>query len=257
MLVEMGLPNVARVALLGAACLAAVGSATSNQNSPPNQPQQQYGGGNAPAARSEAPVPQQMDPSRALGLWRSTFGAVKIEADNAHGGLQMGAVQGVWVYQRQGAEVIGYFHGELRGNVLQFQWNEPPAAQTAPPLNGEGYIAFDQSGRQYSGRWWTDRKDRIGDWNGWRDGQRPQPQAQSRPAPVYGQSPYGDQQPQDQGQYGGADYGYQQPRYAPQPQQAPQRYAPPPRQAPRYPTYPQQPAPPQPAPQPTNDNPYY
>ena len=38
-----------------------------------------------------APPPQQMEPARALGLWRSTFGAVKIEADNSKGGLQTGA----------------------------------------------------------------------------------------------------------------------------------------------------------------------
>ena len=108
-----------------------------------------------------------MEPGRVLGLWRSTFGAVKIEADNSKGGIATGAVQGVWVYQRQGQEVIGYFAGNLRGNVMNFRWQEP-GSQGGPPLNGEGWLQFDTAGRQYSGRWWTDRKDRVGDWNGWR-----------------------------------------------------------------------------------------
>jgi len=240
----MGLGNYLRVALLGTACLAAVGSATSNQNTG-TQPAPQYG---APvAANNTAPPPQQMDPGRAIGLWRSTFGAVKIEADNSHGGLQSGSVQGVWVYQRQGQEVIGYFSGNLRGNVMQFRWQEP----NNPPLTGEGYLVFEQTGRQYSGRWWTDHKDRVGDWNGWREQQQPQPQQ-------FGQQEY------PQGQYGGAQYGYQTPpppAYAPAPRQAPpQPYAPPPYQQPRqprqpqYPTYPAQPAPPPPPP---SQNPYY
>ena len=123
----MTLGNVARIVAVLAACAAAVGSATStnNQSSQPPAPQAQ--------------PPQQMEPSLALGLWRSTFGAVKIEADNSKGGLAAGAVQGVWVYQRQGQEVIGYFAGQLRGNVLQFRWQEP----NNPPLTGEGYLVFD------------------------------------------------------------------------------------------------------------------
>ena len=68
------------------------------------------------------------------------------------------------MYQRQGQEVVGYFSGNLRGNVLQFRWQEP----NNPPLTGEGYLVFDPQGRQYSGRWWSDKRDRVGDWNGWR-----------------------------------------------------------------------------------------
>ena len=243
----MGLGNYLRVALLGTACLAAVGSATSNQNTGTQPPPPPYG---APtAANNAAPPPRQMEPGRALGLWRSTFGAVKIEADNSHGGLQTGSVQGVWVYQRQGQEVIGYFSGNLRGNVMQFRWQEP----NNPPLTGEGYVVFDQSGRQYSGRWWTDHKDRVGDWNGWREA----PQQQQ-----FGQEGY--PAPPQQGQFGGAQYGYQQPQpYAPPPRQAPpppQPYAPPPYQQPRqpqYPTYPAQPITPPPSQQPPSQNPYY
>jgi hypothetical protein len=60
---------------------------------------------------------------------------------------------------------------------------------------------FDPQGRQYNGRWWSDRKDRVGDWNGWR-----KPQSQ----PAYGN--------RDAGQYGGQAYGY-----APPTQRDPQR----------------------------------
>lgn len=243
----MGLGNYVRVALLGTACLAAVGSATSNQNAnnAPPPPSQQFGAVNA--STNTAPPPQQMDPSRAIGLWRSTFGAVKIEADNSKGGLQTGSVQGVWVYQRQGQEVVGYFSGNLRGNVMQFRWQEP----ANPPLIGEGYLVFDQTGRQYAGRWWTDHRDRVGDWNGWRGDAQPQPQPQ--------RDPYGGQQ---NGQYGGAQYGYQDPYR--QPQQPPpayrpnqqQPYAPSPYAQPRQPR-PYQPAPQQPPPPPPQQDPYY
>jgi hypothetical protein len=149
-----------------------------------------------------------MDPGQALGLWRSTFGAVKIEADNSKGGLQVGAVQGVWVYQRQGQEVIGYFAGNLRGNVLQFRWQEP----NNPPLTGEGYLVFDVGGRQYSGRWWSDRRDRVGDWNGWRQSSAPvaQPVGQGQMDDPYGAP---------NGAYGGAAYA----RPAPMPAPAPAR----------------------------------
>ena len=144
-----------------------------------------------------------MDPGQALGLWRSTFGAVKIEADSSKGGLQTGAVQGVWVYQRQGQEVVGYFAGNLRGNVLQFRWQEP----NNPPLTGEGYLVFDAGGRQYSGRWWSDRRDRVGDWNGWRQGGGAPTGAQGQGQDqIDTTNPYG-------GQYGGA--GYAAPRPAP------------------------------------------
>ncbi|NVB84692.1 MAG: hypothetical protein HOV81_40345 [Kofleriaceae bacterium] len=232
----MNLGNLARVVTVAAACLAAVGSATSNSNPPAVTPQ----------PNNSPPPPQEMDAARALGLWRSTFGAVKIEADNSHGGIQAGAVQGIWMYQRQGQEVIGYFSGNLRGNVLQFRWNEP----NNPPLTGEGYLVFDQQGRQYSGRWWSDKRDRVGDWNGWRQASNQQPNPYGQPA--YGEqpNPYGGQT------YGGQGYGAQQPQpYAPQqqpyPPQQPQPYAPqqypqqPPQQQPQ-PYYPQQ----QPQPQP-------
>jgi hypothetical protein len=155
------------------------------------------------------PPPREMESSRSLGLWRSTFGAVKIEADNNRGGLQSGAVQGIWTYQRQGQEVIGYFSGSLRGNVLEFRWDEPGT----PPLTGAGYLVFDPSGRQYSGRWWSDKRDRIGDWNGWRQ-QSAAYGANGQAAGQYGGQPYG-----GQGQYGGQPYGGQQPY----PQQPPQQ----------------------------------
>jgi hypothetical protein len=225
----MNLGNIARVVTVTAACLAAVGSATSNSNNPPPQPQN---------ANMSPPPPQEMEASRALGLWRSTFGAVKIEADNARGGIGAGAVQGIWVYQRRGQEVIGYFSGTLRGNVLDFRWQEPGSPE-APPLVGSGYLVFNANGMQFSGRWQTDKRDRVGDWNGSRAATaQPQPQVGTYGGgayggATYGQNPYGPQQPQ----------GPQQPYGPPQPQpQQPQRY-------------PQQPAP-QPQ-QPSSQQPYY
>src|SRR5688500_9719631 len=185
----MSAGNVVRIALVLAAGIAAAGSATSSSSSPPPAQQPRNTGGPVQNV-GQPPPPQQMEASAALGLWQTNFGAVKIEADNSKGGLQSGSVQGVWVYQRQGAEVIGYFAGNLRGNVLQFRWQEP----NNPPLTGEGFLVFDPQGRQYNGRWWSDRKDRVGDWNGWR-----KPQSQ----PAYGN--------RDAGQYGGQAYGYAPP----------------------------------------------
>ncbi|MDX2093541.1 MAG: hypothetical protein SFX73_37195 [Kofleriaceae bacterium] len=211
----MRLGNVARVVAVLALGLAAAGSATSTSQNPDPMMQPPAQGQNQP------PPPQQMEPTAALGLWRSTFGAVKIEADNSKGGLQTGAVQGVWVYQRQGQEVIGYFAGSLRGNVLDFRWQEP----NNPPLTGAGFLVFDPQGRQYSGRWWSDRRDRVGDWNGWR-----QAAAQQAYTGSYGSG----SSPQ---QYGGASYGGQTyadpnntvappPPYSNQPQQPPYQPAP-------------------------------
>jgi len=168
-----------------------------------------------------------MEASRALGLWRSTFGAVKIEADNSKGGLDSGSLQGIWVYQRQGQEVVGYFAGNLRGNVLQFRWEEP----SDPPLTGEGFLVFDVQGRQYSGRWWSDKRDRVGDWSGWR-----QAAVRGGRQRLETTSPYGDQ-----------GYGYDQPLparrsqpYRPQRQRQPDERQPsqpssqPPPAEPRY-----------------------
>jgi hypothetical protein len=174
--------NFARALCVAGAVIAAAGSATSGSNNNNNQNASmmpQYG---QPPQGGGAPPPQQMDGGRALGLWRSTFGAVKIEADNSKGGIQVGALQGVWVYNRQGQEVIGYFAGNLRGNVLQFRWQEP-GANGQPPLNGEGWLQFGADGRQYSGRWWTDRRDRVGDWNGWRQTGDDQYDQQQAPGP--------------------------------------------------------------------------
>jgi hypothetical protein len=227
-----------RITAVLAAVVAAAGSATSSSND--NKPAMTAQGG-----QQTPPPPQQMEPGRALGLWRSTFGAVKIEADNSKGGLNTGAVQGVWVYQRQGQEVVGYFSGNLRGNVLDFHWQEP----NNPPLTGAGYLVFDPQGRQYSGRWWSDRRDRIGDWNGWR-------QASGMTGGNGGYNPQGQYGGQAYGNpYGGQAYGYQQPPAYPQryPQQ-PQPYGQP--QPPRYPQ-PQPYGQPQPQPYPQQPQPYY
>jgi len=208
----MSVGNVARVMAVLAACAAAAGSATSTSSSSQNPPVAGQGGEGGPGGlagpgdQNGPPPPQQMEPNQALGLWRSTFGAVKIEADESHGGLAAGSLQGVWMYQRQNQEVVGYFAGNLRGNVLQFRWQEP----NDPPLTGEGYLVFDVHGRQYAGRWWSDRRDRVGDWNGWR-----QPKAQGAPS--------SDGDPGDQND--GQGNGYAQP-YRRQPYQRPQPYQP-------------------------------
>jgi hypothetical protein len=232
--IDMSLGNVARVVAVLAACLAAAGSATSESNkNPGGQPPQ--------VAANQPPPPQQMEPSASIGLWRSTFGAVRIEADNSKGGLAAGAVQGVWVYQRQGQEVIGYFAGNLRGNVLQFRWQEP----NNPPLTGEGDLVFDPQGRQYSGRWWSDRRDRVGDWNGWRNAptQNTYGQAQAQPQPQPQPQPYGGQGYADP--YGRQPSPYDQPRQpSPYDRQPPQQPSPYDRQQPPSPyTQPPQPSP--------------
>ena len=225
----MNLGNIARVVTVTAACLAAVGSATSNSNPPAVQPQNQ---------NMSPPPPQEMEAARALGVWRSNFGAVKIEADNSRGGIGAGAVQGVWVYQRRGQEVIGYFNGTLRGNVLDFRWQEP-GGPDAPPLVGAGYLVFEQTGRQYSGRWWSDKRDRVGDWNGWRQASAAQPQptgaygGDAYGGSTYGQNPYGPQQPAPAQQ----PYGPQQP--GPYQQPAPSQPSQPSGQQPYYPQQPQ------------------
>lgn len=234
----MSVGNVARVIAVLAACAAAAGSATSTSSSNQNQASAGQGG---PDGQGGPPPPQQMEPNLALGVWRSTFGAVKIEADGSHGGLPSGSLQGIWMYQRQGQDVIGYFAGSLRGNVLQFRWQEP----NNPPLTGEGYLVFDVQGRQYAGRWWSDKRDRVGDWNGWRQAGRPGAQ----------------QAADDSGDpYGGQAYGYAPPQAAPDRPQPYQRQP-----YPRQP-YQRQPAPrqqqpyqqqPAPATQPPPTQPYY
>jgi hypothetical protein len=232
----MSAGNVARVVVVLAACVAAVGSASSNSN----QKQAMSG----PGSQASPPPPQQMEAVRALGLWRSTFGAVKIEPDNSKGGLDAGSLQGIWVYQRQGQEVVGYFSGSLQGNVLQFRWEEP----SEPPLTGEGYLVFDVQGRQYSGRWWSDKRDRVGDWNGWR-----QTNAQGARPYLETTSPYGGQG--YDGEPGQAPPPRQRQTYRPQPETyqqpyQPQTYQPQPQTYRPQPSTQRQPAQPQPQPQP-------
>jgi hypothetical protein len=284
-LAGMNVANFARVLVVAGACFAAVGSATSNTPStatpPPVDPNQAQfeASSSMTGTQNTPPAARQMDAQLAMGVWRSTFGAVKLEPDSQHGGLAAGSVQGVWMYNRQGQQVVGLFYGNLRGNVLQFHWQEP----AQPPLVGEGYLVFDPSGQQYSGRWWSERHDRVGEWNGWRDGmprpgaqpqqggqeqngaypqqgQQPYPQQGQQPYPQQGQQPYPPQgqqpYPPPQGQQPYAPQGQQ-----PYPQQGQQPYPPPQGQQPYAPQgqqpyapqgqqpYPAQPAPQQPAPQ--------
>jgi hypothetical protein len=177
-----------------------------------------------------------MEPDRALGLWRSTFGAVKIEPDSSHGGLAGGGVHGIWMYQRQGQDVVGYFSGNLRGNVLEFRWQEP----NNPPLTGDGFLVFDVQGRQYSGRWWSDKRDRVGDWNGWRPPTTRAAQSSGEPGEQGGQGGQGD------------DYGQPRPRPTPR---RPQPYSRRPQTYQPYQPQQQQPQPPQQQQPPTSPEP--
>lgn len=139
------------VLLVGLGAL--VASANQGQNRPrPVQPE----------VDEAAPASRPMEPTKALGLWKSSFGAVKIESDPAQGDDY---VMGVWVYDRAGEEIIGFFDGTLDGNVLQFTWQEPGAPAD---LTGAGYLVFETDGRAFAGKWWSDARDRSGAWNGWR-----------------------------------------------------------------------------------------
>ncbi len=222
----MKLADLARVAVVVAATVAAAASSASHNN---NTAQTGQYPGNDP------PQPMQMDATRAVGLWQSSFGAVKIEPDQQGGGLQAGNVQGAWSYNRQGQQVVGLFYGNLRGNVLQFHWQEP----AQPPLVGEGFLVFDPNGYQFSGKWWSGGDSRHGEWTGRRfdpnqaaqQGQpynqaqqgQPYTPAQGQPYTPAQQQPYTPaQQPQGYPQQGQQPYAPQgQPSYPQQHQQAP------------------------------------
>jgi hypothetical protein len=163
----MQLTSLVRGTIFVAACAALAASASSSQNTQPSM----VGG------YSNPPPPVAMAPTQALGLWKSSFGAVKIEDDLQRGAPGSGNLQGVWVSQRNGQEVIGYFAGTMRGNVFEFQWQEPGQ----PMLIGQGYLAFNPSGQSFSGRWWSERRDRVGDWTGWRSPPPPQYQPATDP----------------------------------------------------------------------------
>lgn len=105
-----------------------------------------------------------MNPQSAVGFWTSNFGPVKIEMDNTGGPEKL---HGIWVYKQESQEIIGYFSGTAEGNLLHFNWQEPSANGS---LRGAGYLSFNVDGSSFTGRWWTENRDRGGDWNGWRDG---------------------------------------------------------------------------------------
>ncbi|HET6613197.1 MAG TPA: hypothetical protein VFG83_14470 [Kofleriaceae bacterium] len=114
-------------------------------------------GGQAPAEPGTAhvsPAPTlAMPAAAALGLWQTSFGPVKIVANGAAGPQ---AIMGVWVYDRDGREVIGFFGGQLSGNVLSFSWHEPAGAPGLDDdLTGSGYLTFNPAERRFFGRWWS------------------------------------------------------------------------------------------------------
>lgn len=215
----MSVGTVARVIAVLAAVVAAAGSAASNQDQQnPSMMTSQYAQpGYSP------PPPRAMDAARALGLWKSNFGAVKLEADDSRGGIAAGAVHGIWVYRNTaGQEVIGYFNGNLRGNVLRFSWQEPP-------LTGEGYLSFQQSGQQFTGRWWSNGPERrVGDWYGSRHAGpvTPGEPGEASPNPFEGRpdaDPAGREvRDPDAGEPGEAEDPYARPRTAPAQPNVPQ-----------------------------------
>jgi len=143
-----------------------------------------------------------MAPSAAVGLWKTTFGPVKIEVDDKQG---PGQVRGIWYYKRGNQEVVGDFGGQLRGNVLQFTWREPNKPAN---LTGSGYLVFDQRGQRFHGKWWTQSKDRTGTWSGWRHGQRNRQPDNNRPPPPrqpYGNDGYDRRPPPPNDPYGTGD----------------------------------------------------
>jgi len=190
-----------RVSTLVAMCAAAAASASSSNKTADQPPP--YGA---------APQGQPMEPARALGLWKSSFGAVKIFDNPGNGG-----VDGIWLYQKNGQDVKGYFSGALSGNVLQFTWREPadPAPNDPNVLAGEGYVVFDPQGQRFNGRWWTTSRDRTGEWSGWRQNmepnQPPPPNNGGQYDPYGGSTnPYGGGYNGGYGgdPYGGSTYGY-------------------------------------------------
>lgn len=155
------------------------------------------------------PQPMGMSPSQALGLWQSSFGAVKIEADPG----QPDGLMGIWLYDRTGQEVIGFFTGGLRGNVFEFTWHEPAQPRD---LLGAGFLVFEPDGSRFTGTWWTGDQSRSGDWNGWRVTQARD--AQRREVPVADEvpdwarrdapAPQGPPQPPVNPSYGSQDPGW-------------------------------------------------
>lgn len=235
--------EVARALALVGACAASLASASSSSSSPPP--------GYAGQQGLSPPPPQAMQPNAALGLWMSSFGAVKIGEDLSRGAAGSGNLHGAWTYQdqRSGREIVGYFSGTLRGNVLELRWQEPALPA---PLVGSAYLVFDPMGSRFSGRWRTDTGDRGGEWSGWRDtGAQPSTPQPASPYPAQPQ-PYPAQpypaQPQPYSPYPTQPYPAQ-----PYPAQ-PQPYSPYPR-PPQPQPYPAQPYPAQPQPYPAQPYP--
>ncbi len=173
--------SMATLVRIGVLICAVLVSAASARSTSPSSPSGSNG-------RADLPVPQPMPSHRALGLWKSSFGAVKIQSDGS------GKLMGVWVYQRAGREIVGFFSGPIDGNVLSLSWEEPSDAE---PLRGSGYLVFDPSGRTFSGKWWSGSRDREGDWTGWRAPGAPVPGNDLRRGPDEGMptAPFGDQGP--------------------------------------------------------------
>ncbi len=172
-----------RAGLLGAALLVTTATSSTqrpSQYTPPSSSRQ-----------FQPPAPEPMDANQALGLYRTSFGPVKLEA--TEDGLP--SVHGVWVYDRNGEEVIGYFSGSLNGNVLEFSWQEPADPE---PLRGEGFLVFHSDGTGFFGKWWTEDRSRSGDWTGQKHQvEDDAPTGPAEPAPIDDGYPNGAAAPVD------------------------------------------------------------
>jgi hypothetical protein len=145
------------------ALAAAILASTASSQAPPRRTA-------PPGVVDNPPAPRAMEPNLAIGLYRTSFGPVKIEFDDDVG---LDQLMGVWVYDREGQEIVGFFSGKLRGNVLEFTWQEPGLPE---PLTGAGFLVFHEDGSGFAGKWWTHNRDRTGDWTGHKHRPRIEPE---------------------------------------------------------------------------------
>lgn len=107
------------------------------------------------------PITRPLPVGLVLGTFASNFGEVTFDADDARGGLAMGAVKGTFTYVHPDTnqQVRGHFHGTQRGNVVRLFWQEGYAT-------GHGYLEFDRWGDSYTGQWWNFTRTKTGVWRG-------------------------------------------------------------------------------------------
>lgn len=93
------------------------------------------------------------------GVWDSNFGQVKFQRTE-----KPGFYRGVWMFEREGEQVIGYFEGELTGKQFWFRWHQP--GEDGQDRVGSGRIFFNEVGNRFDGTWATEDGGQNGNWNG-------------------------------------------------------------------------------------------